>query len=100
MRSLVIRIGVSAVTFAIIFRVGAWAVDPAGGRSPIGAGGAVLLKSNGHILAIVAAAAAVAAGAISVVLLRRRWVQPPAEEILDADEPTGEQPVLVGAGVP
>lgn len=100
LRSLAIRIGVSAITFAIIFRIGAWAVDPAGGRSPFAAGGAVLLNSNGHILAIVAAAAAVAAGGISVVLLRRRLVRSAPEETLDTDEPTGEQPVLVGAGVP
>jgi len=98
LRSLVIRIGVSAVTFAIIIRIGAWAVDPAGGRSPIAAGGAVLLKSNGHILASVAIAAAVIAAAISPVLLRRSLPRPTPPDPVDTDETTGEQPALVGAG--
>lgn len=98
LRSLVVRIGVSAITYAVIFRAGAWAVDPAGGRSPIAAGGAVLLESNGHILGFIAGGAAVAAGGISAVLLRRR-VQSPSTVSVDTGEPTGEQPVLVGAGV-
>jgi hypothetical protein len=99
LRSLVIRIGVSAISFAIIIRLGGWAVDPAGGRSPIAAGGAVVLKSNGHILAVVAAAAATVAAAISMVLLRRRRSKPAALRPADTFDSTGEQPVLVGAGV-
>ena len=99
LRSLVIRIGVSAVTFAIIIRIGAWAVDPAGGRSPIAAGGAVVLKSNGHIFAAVAVAAAAIAAAISPVLLRRRRPGPAPPEQGGITETTGEQPVLVSAGV-
>mgnify|MGYP001818569652 FL=1 len=99
LRTLVIRIGISAVTFAIIIRMGAWAVDPAGGRSPIAAGGAVVLRSNGHILAIVAGAAATLAAAISMILLRRRRPQPRPPDPIEADESTGEQPSLVGAGV-
>ena len=99
LRSLAIRIGVSAVTFAIIIRIGAWAVDPAGGRSPIAAGGAVLLKSNGHVLAAVAVGAATAAAAISLGLVRRHRPQPISEDSSDTNETTGEQPVLVGAGV-
>jgi hypothetical protein len=98
LRSLVIRIGVSAVTFAIIIRIGAWAVDPAGGRSPIAAGGAVMLKSNGHVLAAVAVAAAVISAAITPIVLRRRRPRPSSAIAADANEETGEQPVLVGAG--
>ena len=97
LRTLIIRIGVSAITFAIVIRIGGWAVDPAGGRSPIAAGGAVLLKSNGHILATVAAAAAVIAAGMSVMLLRRR-PRPTPPDPVDIDVPTGEQPVLVAAG--
>jgi hypothetical protein len=101
LRSLVIRIGVSAISFAIIIRIGAWAVDPAGGRSPIAAGGAVVLKSNGHIFAAVAVAAAVVAAAMSPVLRRRRRPRstPPIPDPVDSNETTGEQPALVGAGL-
>jgi len=98
LRSLAIRIGVSAMTFAIIIRIGAWAVDPAGGRSPIAAGGAVVLKSNGHILAAVAVGAATAATAISLGLVRRHGPQPIPSGPDDTAETTGEQPALVGAG--
>jgi hypothetical protein len=99
LRALSVRIGVSAVTFAIVIRVGAWAVDPAGGRSPIAAGGAVLLRSNGHILAVVALSAAVIAAGLSIYLLRRRRTRITPPEPIDTFEPTGEQPVLVGSGV-
>ena len=71
-RTLAIRLGVSAITFALILRVGAWAVDPRRGRSPISDGGAVLLASNGHVLAYVGAAAAVLVGGTSFVLVRAR----------------------------
>ncbi len=96
LRALVVRLGVSAFTFAIVFRIGAWAVDPDGGRSPIASGGAVLLKSNGHILAIVAVAAAVVAGGMSVFVLRRQRSQPAIDEPAAVGESTDEQPVLVG----
>lgn len=94
LRALVIRVAVSAVTFAIVIRIGAWAVDPAGGRSPVAAGGAVLLRSNGHVLAAVAVAAATAAAGMSAFLVRRRRLQPIADSTFEA---TGEQPVLVGS---
>ncbi|MDX2344497.1 MAG: hypothetical protein QNL12_12570 [Acidimicrobiia bacterium] len=101
LRALAIRVGVSAFTFAIIIRIGGWAVDPAGGRSPIAAGGAVLLKSNGHILASVAVGAAIVATGMSIILLRRRRpkLKTPDPEPIVTHESTGEQPVLVGAGV-
>jgi hypothetical protein len=99
LRALAIRIAVSAITFAIVMRVGAWAVDPSGGRSPIAAGGAVLLRSNGHVLATVALVAAVIASAISMILWRRRRRGPVAVDPPDEHESTGEQPGLVTSGV-
>ena len=99
LRALVIRIGVSAITFSVIIRVGGWAVDPSGGRSPVAAGGAVLLKSNGHILAAVAVGAAVLAAAMSIFLLHRRRPKAIAPDPIDTRQSTGEQPVLVGVGV-
>jgi len=71
-RSLGVRLAVSAVTFAIILRIGAWAVDPRGGRSSIRTGGTVLLASNGHVPVFVALAAAALVGAATYVLVRRR----------------------------
>ena len=71
-RALAIRLGVSAISFALILRVGAWAVDPRRGRSPISDGGAVLLASNGHVLVYVGAAAALLVGGTSFVLVRAR----------------------------
>jgi hypothetical protein len=72
LRELAIRVSVSAVTFAVILRAGSWAVDPRGGRSPIAAGGAVLLASNGMLLAMVALAAAASAAVLTVWVKRRR----------------------------
>ena len=54
LRALAMRISLSALTFAVILRLGSWAVDPAGGRSPIAAGSSVVLRSNWGILAFVA----------------------------------------------
>jgi len=43
--------------------------------------------------------AAVIAAAMSVILLRRRRPKPTTSDPVDISESTGEQPVLVGAGV-
>jgi hypothetical protein len=72
LRALAIRVSVSAVTFAVILRAGSWAVDPIGGRSPIASGGAILLASNGTLLAAVALGAAAGAAALTVWVRRRR----------------------------
>jgi len=72
LRALAIRLSVSAVTFAVILRAGSWAVDPSGGRSPIAAGGAVLLASNGLLLALVALGAGAGAGVLTLWVRRRR----------------------------
>ncbi len=57
-RTLSTRVLISAVTYAILFRVGAWALDPARGRSPVLGGGSVVLGSNGHVFLIAAGLAA------------------------------------------
>lgn len=92
-RSLSWRIALSAFTFAVMLRLGAWAVDPTGGRSPIAAGGAVVLGSNGHVPAIIMVVFAVVGAAASTVVVRRR--RRPDDS---AEEPTGEQPTLVTIG--
>ncbi len=71
-RSLAIRLAVSAVTFVIFLRLGAWAIDPSKGRSPLAVGGSVLLGSNHLVLFVVAAAACGVALTAGVVIRRRR----------------------------
>lgn len=68
-RSLATRLAVSALTFALLLRLGQWIVDPNGGGSALAKGGAVLLGSNGAILFVIAAIAAVPA--IGAALLAR-----------------------------
>jgi hypothetical protein len=72
LRTLAVRIAVSALTVAVILRVGAWALDPQGGRSPVAAGGAVLLRSNGLLLPLFAAINLGAAFLITTAVRRRR----------------------------
>ena len=74
-RTLSVRVVLSALSYALIFRVAAWALDPDRGRSPVLGGGAVVLGSNGHVFLIAAGAAAVTAalgGAIAWRRTRRR----------------------------
>jgi len=71
-RTLASRILISAITFALFLRLSAWALDPQRGRSPIAAGGSVLLRSNGGVLLAVGLVAAVAAGAAAVAVRSRR----------------------------
>ncbi len=46
-RKLATRILMSALSFAVLFRVGSWALDPKRGGSPVAGGGSILLGSNG-----------------------------------------------------
>ena len=71
-RSLANRLAVSAITFVLFLRLGAWAVDPAGGRAPIRSGGAVLLGSNLVVVWLVATLAVGVSTAATAVLVRRR----------------------------
>jgi hypothetical protein len=61
-RTLGIRVLLSAVSFSIFFRVGGWALDPERGRSPIAGGTSILLGSNGHVFVITGLIAAAVAG--------------------------------------
>ena len=70
-RTLGTRVVISAVTYALLFRVAAWALDPDRGRSPVMGGGSVLLGSNGHVFVIVGAVAALVAVVGGVVAWRR-----------------------------
>ena len=70
-RRLATRILISALSFAVLFRVGSWALDPKRGGSPIAGGGSILLGSNGNVFILVAVVAASVVGG-GVWLVRRR----------------------------
>jgi hypothetical protein len=77
-RSLATRVSFSALSFAALFRIGGWALDPDGGRSPLRQSGSILVESNLHVFLIVAGLAASIAAAIWLV--RRSPSQEPGVE--------------------
>lgn len=75
-RSLLNRMTVSALTFALMLRVGSWVVDPRGGRSPLRAVAGEALSTRWWLPAVVGATA----GIVSWTLVRtRRRVSPPPD---------------------
>lgn len=94
LRTLAIRVTLSAISFAILFRLGAWALDPDGGRSPIATGGAVVLGSNGYVFIVIAAVAALigAVGAWVAWQRRQSWrrVDAPIGDLIETDDDTRE----------
>ncbi len=66
-RSLATRVSFSALSFAALFRVGGWALDPDGGRSPLRQSGSILVQSNLDVFLIVAGLAAAVAAAIWLI---------------------------------
>jgi hypothetical protein len=71
LRTLSIRVLLSSLSFGVLFRLGAWALDPDAGGSPVANGGSVLLGSNGHIFLFIAVVAAVIGGAGAWVAWQR-----------------------------
>ena len=90
LRTLSTRILLSALTYALLFRVGAWALDPDRGRSPVLGGGSVLLDSNSHVFLIAAALAAITATIGGAVAWRRARPRVPVAPALPADDDTRE----------
>ncbi|MDX1450160.1 MAG: hypothetical protein R3246_13980 [Acidimicrobiia bacterium] len=66
------RVAASALSFAVLLRVGAWALDPQGGRSPVAAGGSALLSSGAVVLVWTAAGGLVVAGLAMLTARSRR----------------------------
>jgi|GEM_PF-2536633 len=85
-RTLVLRVAVGAVTFVIVARIGAWALDPERGRSSIAAGGSVLLRSNSALLVAIAVAGAVAGAGLGAYRVRRRRTEPPPQPVEASDD--------------
>jgi hypothetical protein len=86
-RTLASRMVLSALSFAVLFRVGSWALDPNRGGSPIARGGSILLGSNADVFLRVALGAAVVSAGVGWVLWRRSKsaVQPGERPDTDAD---------------
>lgn len=86
-RTLSVRVLISAMTYALVFRVAAWALDPQRGRSPVLNGGSVLLGSNGHVFLIAAVLAAVVGAWGGFIAWRRSQVRtvPTAPNLSDDD---------------
>lgn len=84
-RSLATRVVVSALTYALFFRVASWALDPQRGRSPVLGGGSVILGSNAHIFLITAAAATIIGTWGGTVAYRRSRTRPDVGEASDDD---------------
>jgi hypothetical protein len=72
LRSLFQRVSVGALSFAVFLRLGAWVIDPSGGRAPIPETVANLAGSKWLIPLQIAVVAGVVAGAI---YLTRRWLR-------------------------
>ncbi|MEA3511249.1 MAG: hypothetical protein U9R51_07425 [Actinomycetota bacterium] len=66
-RSLATRVSFSALSFAALFRIGGWALDPDGGRSPLRQSGSILVESNLDVFLIVAVVTAALAAAIWLI---------------------------------
>lgn len=75
-RSLGNRLVVSALTFALFLRIGAWAVDPRGGRSPVREIGSIVLASNLPAVMAVALGGVAVSVATSLAIRRMRGLRP------------------------
>jgi hypothetical protein len=90
LRMLATRIVFSALSFAILFRVGSWALDPDRGGSPIAGSGSVLLGSNTDVFFLVGIASAVVTVGIGWILWRRRRNDGASVHRYDAEADTRE----------
>lgn len=91
-RTLSTRVVISALTYALMFRVASWALDPNRGRSPLLDGGSVVIGSNGHVFVIAAVIATVIGVWGGWVAWRRGLVRPSTliEPPRPADDDTRE----------
>ncbi len=79
-RTLAVRLGVSAMTFAVFLRISAWALDPARGRAPFLGVGSAVLGSNHMVVWAIAVGSGVTAAIATVAVARRRRPSSPALE--------------------
>jgi hypothetical protein len=89
-RTLAIRVVLSALSFAVLFRVGSWALDPNAGGSPIAKGGSILLGSNSDVFLLAAFAGAAIGTGVGWFLWRRKRLVAGSSGTFDADDSTKE----------
>jgi len=89
-RLLATRVVLSALSFAVLFRVGAWVLDPDRGGSPIASGSSILLGSNAHVFLLVAAAGGVVASGIGWYVWRVKRTRPGPSDVSEVDSDTRE----------
>jgi hypothetical protein len=80
------RVVLSALSFAILFRVGSWALDPQRGGSPIAGAGSILLASNSSVFLVAALGGSLLSAIVGWLLWRRRGAGTPVlPDETDAD---------------
>jgi hypothetical protein len=89
-RTLATRIVLSSLSFAVLFRVGSWALDPDGGGSPIARGGSTLLGSNSDVFLLAAFAGAAVASGVGAFVWRRRRLARRSLPVPEVDSDTRE----------
>jgi hypothetical protein len=98
-RSLATRVSFSALSFAAFFRLGGWALDPDGGRSPLRSSGSILLGSNLHVFLIVAGLTGAFASALWLIRRSERPSSgmpiPSAQPVRRTDETSTQELVKV-----
>jgi hypothetical protein len=88
-RTLSSRVLLSALSFAVLFKLGSWALDPERGGTPVASGGSIILGSNGHIfivIAVIAGAVGIAGGWVAWKRQRARLKASTAEPDLSDDD--------------
>ena len=89
-RLLATRVVLSALSFVVLFRVGAWVLDPERGGSPVASGGSILLGSNAHVFLLAAAAGGVVAGGIAWYVWNIKRTSRKPNDASDVDVDTRE----------
>jgi hypothetical protein len=80
-RSLLNRVALGALSFAVLLKAGSWLLDPRGGRAPLSESASLLAESKWvFVMTLGIAAAAGAAVVWSVRYLRRKEGSPPPDE--------------------
>jgi hypothetical protein len=96
LRRLLTRFAVGGFSFMILLRLGSWALDPRGGRTPVAETVSNLLSSQQKWPMILAAAAG--ALALGIFVVRRLLRRGPAPSPRDETAPTQGERELVGVG--
>jgi hypothetical protein len=79
-RSLLTRVALGGLSFAIFLKLGSWVLDPSGGRAPVQASISAVAGSKWAVPLALALVAAAIAGVVYLVRGRLRPLQPDGSE--------------------